>query len=185
MQHPESVNRVIGPRSAESRISVPPVAGNAKSGAGWPKRKPVTGAILLDHADPHGLDRFRRRMVFTMEIDATIDRRLDDDPARVWLVRVVANLEILAEAGRDLRQVIPRCQHRREAARSFDCPAPRPTSGPVVSFAADTRDRRTSKRRNSPREADEGSSCSAGTRRNTCRRRQAYIPSTLARNGDK
>ena len=49
-----------------------------------------------------------------------VDGRMVDDAARERLVGVDAQIEVVAEAGRDLRQVVRRRLHRREPARPLD-----------------------------------------------------------------
>src|SRR5262249_2777891 len=51
-------------------------------------------------------NRFRRRMVSAMKIDAAVDRWMHDDSAGVGFIRVISNLEIFTQTGSNLRQVV-------------------------------------------------------------------------------
>src|SRR5512146_2717769 len=59
-------------------------------------------------------------MIIAIEIDAGVNGRLHDNPAWIRLVRVVPNLEVFSEAGRDLRESVFGRKHRREGTRTFN-----------------------------------------------------------------
>src|SRR5215831_15912611 len=59
-------------------------------------------------------------MIVAMEINAAIDRRMYDDTAGVGLVGVVPDLEIFAETGSNLREIVFRCLHGSETSRTLD-----------------------------------------------------------------
>ena len=61
-----------------------------------------------------------RDAVLVVQLDARVDRRVVDDPARERLVRVDVQLPRRAEAVGDLAQVVLGGGHRRPAARALD-----------------------------------------------------------------
>jgi hypothetical protein len=59
-------------------------------------------------------------MELAVQLAAAVDRRVHDEAARVGLVGVVAQLEVFAEAGRHLGEIVVCRRYGSEAARPFE-----------------------------------------------------------------
>src|SRR5689334_9735229 len=59
-------------------------------------------------------------MKIAIEVDTSIDGRLNDNAAGIWLIRVISNLKVFSETGRDFREFVFRRLHWSKTARSFD-----------------------------------------------------------------
>ena len=63
-------------------------------------------------------------LMFVMNLDRAVDGGVIHDAARKWFIGVGAKIEVDAEAGGDLGQIVLGRLHRREASRAFEAVLP-------------------------------------------------------------